>query len=224
MTMISRPPFFAALALAALLAGLLGGPHNQLDVSTIRWLAEVRHAQPQLTSFVAVLTQLGSIYVTLGLGLLAAFWLFWRGHRDRALLLAAAVIGERLMMDGLKLAICRTRPAFETLPFMPASSSFPSGHSGNSMAVFVAIALTAVPPAWRRPALAVAIIASMIVGVTRSFLGVHWPSDVIGGWSLGLLAAGLAVEAGRRSGVSGLEPEHEIVGRHRLPVDEDQSA
>ena len=222
--MISRPPAFALLALAALLTGLLGGPHNQLDVSAILWLAEIRHAQPQLTSVVAILTQLGSIYVTFGLGLLTAILLFWRGHRDRALLLVAAVIGERLMMDGLKLAIGRTRPEFETLPFMPASSSFPSGHSGNSMAVFVAIALLAAPPAWRRPALTAAIVTSLMVGLTRPFLGVHWPSDVIGGWSLGLLAAGLAVEAGRRSGVSGLEPEHEIVGRHRLPVDEDQSA
>ena len=224
MTIFSRPPAFAVLTIVVLLAGLLGGPGSALDVAVVRWLAEIRHSHPQLTSLIAVLTQAGSIYATFGLGLLATLWLLWRGRRDRAFLLAAAVLSERLIMDGLKLAAGRPRPSFETLPFMPASSSFPSGHSGNSMAVFTAIALIAVPPAWRRSALALAVAASIAIGLTRPYLGVHWPSDVLGGWALGLIAAGLAVAIGRRLGVSGLEPQHQIVGGHGLPFDEDQPA
>ena len=222
MTIISRPLTLSILSLTALTAGLLGGPGNAFDVATVQWLADIRHSQPQLTSFIAILTQLGSFYATLGLGVLAAVVLFWRGQRGRSALLLAAVASERLIMDGLKLAIGRARPSFETLPFMPASSSFPSGHSGNSMAVFVAVALIAAPAGWRRAAFAAAVLASLLVGLTRPYLGVHWPSDVIGGWAIGLVVAGLAVSLGRRSGVPGLEPQHEIVRRHGLAIEQDQ--
>jgi membrane-associated phospholipid phosphatase len=134
-------------------------------------------------------------------------FLSYRGRRAAVVLAMAA------------LAACDNE-----LPTVTGDSSFPSGHSGNSMAVFAAIALIAVPRAWRRSALALAIAASIAIGLTRPYLGVHWPSDVVGGWALGLLAAGLAVAIGRRLGVSGLESQHQIVGGHELPLDEDQAA
>jgi undecaprenyl-diphosphatase len=60
------------------------------------------------------------------------------------------------------------------------------------MAVLLAIALIAVPRAHRVPAVVMAVLASLLVGSTRPYLGVHWPSDVIGGWSLGAAIAILA--------------------------------
>lgn len=87
------------------------------------------------------------------------------------------------------------------------------------MAVFVSVALIAAPPAWRKPAVMFAILMSILVGFTRPYLGVHWPSDVIGGWALGLIAAGLAFAWGRRSGA--IEAQHDVVGRHLPPVRED---
>ena len=72
------------------------------------------------------------------------------------------------------------------------SSSFPSGHAGNTMAVFLSVALIAAPPAWRRSAVILAIGLSVAIGLTRPYLGVHWPSDVIGGWSLGIVIALIA--------------------------------
>ena len=219
MSIFSRSYLLAALAFVAVMAGLLGGPQNWIDVGTLEWLARIRESSPHLTSFVAVLTQLGSAYATLGLGLAASLWLLWRGQRDKALLLAVTVAGERLVMDGLKLAIGRPRPPLEGIIVIPQSSSFPSGHSGNSMAVFVSVALIAAPPAWRKPAVMFAILMSILVGFTRPYLGVHWPSDVIGGWALGLIAAGLAFSWGRRSGA--IEAQHDVVGRHLPPVRED---
>jgi len=87
------------------------------------------------------------------------------------------------------------------------------------MAVFVSIALIATPPAWRKPALFLAIFLSILVGFTRPYLGVHWPSDVVGGWALGLVAAGIAFAWGRRSGA--IESQHQVVGGHLPPVRED---
>jgi undecaprenyl-diphosphatase len=60
------------------------------------------------------------------------------------------------------------------------------------MAVFLSIALIAVPRAQRFSAVVMAVIASLLVGSTRPYLGVHWPSDVIGGWSLGIAMAIIA--------------------------------
>ena len=219
MSNFSRPYFLAALAFVAVMAALLGGPRNPIDVAALQWLARIRDFSPHLTSFVAILTQLGSAYATLGLGFAASLWLLWRGQRDKALLLAVAVAGERLVMDGLKLAIGRSRPPLEDIAALPQSSSFPSGHSGNSMAVFVSIALIAAPPAWRKAAAIFAMLMSVLVGITRPYLGVHWPSDVIGGWAFGLMAAGIAFAWGQRSGA--IEAQHEVVGRHLPPVRED---
>ncbi len=113
-------------------------------------------------------------------------------QRWLATVLGATVISDRLVIDGLKLLIDRARPSFDLHPVLTHSSSFPSGHAGNSMAVFLSIALIAVPRAYRLPAVATALIASLIVGATRPYLGVHWPSDVIGGWSLGMAMAIIA--------------------------------
>jgi membrane-associated phospholipid phosphatase len=209
MSNFSKPYFLVALALVAAMTGLLGGPQRSIDVEALQWLALIRDSSPHLTSFVAILTQLGSAYATLGLGFAASLWLLWRRQRNKAFLLAVAVAGERLVMDGLKLAIGRPRPPLEDIAATPQSSSFPSGHSGNSMAVFVSIALIAAPPAWRRPAVMFAMLMSALVGLTRPYLGVHWPSDVIGGWAVGLMVAGIIFAWGQRSGA--IEAQHEVV-------------
>ena len=121
-----------------------------------------------------------------------AAWLFLRRDHWRGALLGATVVGSRIAVDGLKLMIDRTRPTFDLHPVATHSSSFPSGHSGNTMAVFLAVALIAVPRAYRLPAVVIALVGSVIIGATRPYLGVHWPSDVVGGWALG---AGLAIIA-----------------------------
>lgn len=219
MSNFSRLCFFAVLALIALAAGLFGGPRNPMDVEALQWLAQIRLSSPQLTGVAELLTWLGSAYFTIGLGLAACLWLLWRGQKDRALLLAMTVAAERLVMDGLKLAVGRPRPSLEGILLLPQSSSFPSGHSGNSMAVFVGIALVAVAPAWRRQAVTLAMSMSILIGLTRPYLGVHWPSDMIGGWALGLLMASLGAAWSRKSGT--VEAQHEVVGGHLPPLRED---
>ena len=218
MTIFSGPLALLALLAIFILSGLLGGPVSPSDVAVSDWMTSLGHSHPQLTCFAAVLTQLGSVYATLGLGLLASALLAARREFRTAALLVGTIVLERLSVDGLKLLIGRARPDFD-LPFMPSSASFPSGHSANSMAAFVAVALLAMPPAWRRSALAAAIGLSILVGLTRIFLGVHWPSDVIGGWAWGLFIIGLAMSAGRRSGAIGAQ--HDIIGRHLPPANED---
>lgn len=189
---LARVVLVVALFSLCLVAGLLGGIDYPLDVALIRHFEAVRANSPGLTLAAIAVTHAGSAFGTIGCGLGIAAWLAWRGQRWLAAVLGATVIGERLVIDGLKLLIDRSRPAFDLHPVVTHSSSFPSGHAGNSMAVFLVIALIAVPRAYRRSAVVSALFASLLIGGTRPYLGVHWPSDVIGGWALG---AGIAIIA-----------------------------
>ncbi len=178
-----------ALSLAA---GIFGGINFPPDVAIIGHFQAVRASSPGLTLAAVAVTQAGSAFATFGGGLGVAAWLFLRRDHWHGAFLGATVVSSRIAVDGLKLLIDRTRPTFDLHPVATHSSSFPSGHSGNTMAVFLAIALIAIPRAYRFSAVVVAVVASLIVGATRPYLGVHWPSDVVGGWALG---AGLAIIA-----------------------------
>lgn len=190
--LIARSALVVALLILALAAGLVGGGQYGPDVALIRHFQSVRDNSSGLTLSAVAITQAGSAFVTIGGGLLVAAWLAWRRQRWLAALLAATVLAERLAIDGLKLLIDRARPSFDLHPVATHSSSFPSGHAGNSMAIFLAIALIAVPRAYRTIAVTSALCASLIIGVTRPYLGVHWPSDIVGGWSIGAAIATIA--------------------------------
>jgi undecaprenyl-diphosphatase len=92
------------------------------------------------------------------------------------------------------------------------------------MVIFLTIAFIAVPRTRRAPAVAAAILASVMVGSTRPYLGVHWPSDVVGGWALG---AAIAIIAGsiadwlkdRPGSAAAAEEQHQIVGGHDAALD-----
>lgn len=118
--------------------------------------------------------------------------LLWRsGARRAALQLGAGAALAFLLAGALKLAVARARP--EVTPYLGGFSgySYPSSHAMLSMAVYVMIALTA--PALRRArtaAVAGAAALALLVGATRPYLGVHWPTDVLGGW---LAGAGVAL-------------------------------
>jgi undecaprenyl-diphosphatase len=76
------------------------------------------------------------------------------------------------------------------------------------MAVFLSIALIAAPRAYRVRAVIAALLASLLVGSTRPFLGVHWPSDVIGGWSLGAAIAIIAWTIAEGRGSTAAQQQH----------------
>lgn len=157
--------------------------------------------RPALGGAAIAVTNIGSWSVLVPLTLLGAAWLLYRRQARATLLLLAITLAGRLLVDLQKLGIGRHRPA-DQIHLVPVSNlSFPSGHAGNTMIVFLSLALLVAPRRGRHLAVAVALLGTVAVGITRPMLGVHWPSDVVGGWAFGaawvLLMLGLAERLGQ---------------------------
>ncbi|WP_300975221.1 phosphatase PAP2 family protein [Sphingomonas sp. LHG3406-1] len=175
-----------------LLLGWSGGAGQAYDVAAIRAGAEWRLMHPRATGAVILYTHLGSAVALLSMTAAGAIFLWWKRERARAAALLGAVLGTRIGVELLKLLVDRSRPSLDAHPVAVFSQSFPSGHAGNGMATFLALALFVAPERWRRPAVAMALVAALAMGVTRPLLGVHWPSDVAGGWTFGATVVALA--------------------------------
>ena len=114
--------------------------------------------------------------------------------------------GGVLLTQGLKFLYGRVRPEIVPHLMQEASASFPSGHSALSAVVYLTLGSILATPQ-RRPAVRVfifsaALLVSLAVGATRVLLGVHYPSDVLAGWCVGIAWAALcwaaALLLGRR--------------------------
>ena len=144
--------------------------------------------RPALLLFARFITFFGEPTILVGAGFVVAAWLWWRGHHRLPIALLIIILVGRGLSEIQKYEIARARPVLEPHLVVVKTSSFPSGHATSSMifCLTIALALTA-NSRWRRPAVAAAIIISLLIGISRVMLGVHWPSDVVGGWAFGML-------------------------------------
>lgn len=159
-----------------------------LDHGVRDWV--LAHRTAAGTAFFSVITWLGSIAVLIPATLTVFWMLYRRGARWRPLLLALGTIVFALLISLLKTRYQVVRP-----PAGFASGlgfSFPSGHASSSTAAWLVLTYILVREKLvRREALVFAPLLALLVGSSRVYLDVHWASDVLGGWALGL-AAGLA--------------------------------
>lgn len=122
------------------------------------------------------------VAVTLGLLVIRRLWL------TAGLVLVATLAGSLLSAQA-KLLFARPRPELVDHLVEVHGLSFPSGHATNSAIIYLTLALlvSQVVPGRRTRAyiIGVAVMLTGIVGVSRVYLGVHWPSDVLTGWSIG---------------------------------------
>jgi len=95
--------------------------------------------------------------------------------------------------------VARERPDLDLHLVVVKTSSFPSGHATSSMIFYLTLALALTAGSRRQwIAAAVAILLSFLIGTSRVMLGVHWPSDVIGGWAFGMLWVMLTLRLAER--------------------------
>ena len=111
-----------------------------------------------------------------------------RKHKAALAVLVAVGIGI-LLSTLVKMGFDRPRPDLVPHGSYVYTASFPSGHSMMSAVVYLTLAvmLARVRPQWRIKiyVLGVAVLVTLLVGFSRVYLGVHWPSDVLAGWSVG---------------------------------------
>ena len=157
----------------------LRNPADPADPLGPRWFEE----------FMRDLTALGG-HGVLGLMLLAATsFLFLAGMRRTGASVLAACLSGALLSALLKDFFARPRPDLVPHAAYVLTPSFPSGHAFLSALVYLTLATLVARQLKRRRlrlhVMAVAVLLTMLVGTSRVYLGVHWPSDVLAGWAIG---------------------------------------
>jgi len=155
--------------------------------------------RPLLLDVARAFSALGEPTLLIGAGVVAALWLWSAGHRQLPWVLTAIVLVGRGISEAQKYWIARVRPDLEPHLVVVRTSSFPSGHATSSMIFFLTLALVLSDGTrWRGVAVSAALLLSFLIGTSRVMLGVHWPSDVIGGWAFGLLWVMLTLRLAHR--------------------------
>jgi undecaprenyl-diphosphatase len=156
-------------------------------------LRELLHdlASPRLTTLMRAASLYGGPSILIPAGLAAALAFVIHGWHRGALLVIATLAGAALLNGLLKFSFARVRPvSFFDYP-LPGSPSFPSGHALYAASIFggLAVLLTArIRNVLLRLAIwLVAISLILLVGVSRVYLGVHYPSDVLAGYAIGII-------------------------------------
>ncbi|WP_296577312.1 phosphatase PAP2 family protein [Phreatobacter sp.] len=135
------------------------------------------------------ITALGGFAVLTLIVVVTAVYLVLVGKRASALFVVLAVMGGTLLSHGLKMFFDRPRP--DLIPQAPVelTASFPSGHAMISAVTYLTLGvlLTRLDAPRRVHAyfLTVAVLMTVMIGISRIYLGVHWPTDVLAGWCLG---------------------------------------
>ena len=183
---------------------------------------------PELKMVALDLTALGGWTVLTLVIFLVAGYPAVLGERRPALLAMIGTSSGALLSETLKTLFTRPRPEL-VVHFVPVSSySYPSGHAMNAAIVYLTLAAIALPAAPSRVARAYLVTAALLlvvaIGLTRLYLGVHWPTDVLAGWAAGtgwtyFWAQLLKVWLNRLTGITLVLASHRARGRRRTERD-----
>lgn len=163
---------------------------RELDNATGHWFTQFRLGHPRLDQPMRDLTGLGSQMVLSLVTVFAVGLLLCLRRRRSAAFLLAAALGGMLLSSGIKELVGRQRPPDPDQLAVARSFSFPSGHSMLSAVIYLTLALIVSAVVHRRRVRVYLILSSLVltglIGVSRLYLGVHYLTDVVGGWAAGL--------------------------------------
>ncbi len=162
-------------------------PMVQIDGQFTHWLFQGRTSQ--LSRLFYGITWFGSLYATVGFTLAGSIALLWQHQRRNAVILWLLLGGVSLFVQVGKRTFDRSRP-LQVAYYPETGYSFPSGHSAVAMTLYGLLAYLAIRrlrnPIWRVLVGLSAACLILAVGFSRIYLGVHFLSDVLGGYLLGI--------------------------------------
>ena len=177
------------LVFAILGSEVLEGETRAFDLHILKAAKSLRDASPALAESMRDVTALGSVAVLVAISLFVACYLLQLSNRRMALLVVAAALSGSLAVTLLKAGFGRLRPDPGLAHLVVSGAAFPSAHASMSAVVYLTIAALIASlrssRAERVLILTTAALLSLLVGISRIILGVHWPTDVIAGWTFG---------------------------------------
>lgn len=178
--------FALFLAVSIGFAALADEVHEGETLGLDRAILEGIHsyASPLWDSFFLTVTHLGDVVLVAGVTALLIIILSLKKKYTYALLVAAGVGGAALVNLILKFMFERARPDLWQQLVTETSFSFPSGHAMASAALACCVIAVFWRTKFRIPAAVLAALYTLVVGFSRLYLGVHYPTDVFGGWLL----------------------------------------
>lgn len=182
--------FVAAAAIAifaALASAVTAGFTQRFDESVLQWFQG--HRTETLNLVMIEITTLGTGVVLVVIVLIASVFLWVTNHHWSVYVLLLGVLGAKLFNTLLKGTFARERPSIVEWATQVHSPSFPSGHAMSSIVVYgsVAYLVSRLEPSLRlkRSTYLFATLIVVLIGISRMYLGVHYPSDVIAGFLAG---------------------------------------
>lgn len=190
----------------------------QFDAATLLWLHQ--WASPGLDRVMLSITNLGDpeVVIPVVIGVLSLF--AWKRRWLESLMLIIACAGAIALNQGLKLVFTRPRPTLWTPLIKETSYSFPSGHALGSLVLygFLAYVFARWYPRHAHWIYGLAVILISLIGLSRLYLGVHFPTDIVAGYSMGFLWLMLCVVMLNAAATRLAGGEHkELSDRSNLP-------
>jgi membrane-associated phospholipid phosphatase len=176
---------WAVISLIGLLITHVVSPNGppSWDARVIDWF--VVHRAPTLNTATAIGSGISDTCTAIAVTVVAVLLLRWRlGRSYESWMVVAAIAGELLVFVGITATVHRARPAVQHLDGAPPTSSFPSGHTAAAIALYGCVAILLLvlwPGVASRLAACVLFAIPIVVGLSRLYRGMHFPSDVLFG-------------------------------------------
>lgn len=211
--------FGGTYAFAKFAGHVTSGSTQAFDDAVLTWIGQ--HRSPALEPIMLEITFLGTGTVVLAIVVVSGLFLWLTRHKYSAALLFISTFGSIVLNNLLKVGFDRPRPRVFEWGSQALSSSFPSGHAMSAAVVYGTVAYLAArlqKHFWHRViTLFVAGLLILLIGATRLYLGVHYPSDVLAGIIIGVAWAGFCMATLEASQVYARRRKPEIL-KHEKPA------